>query len=100
MAKIVGMSRKGIFQEADRLLRDTEEYKRMSEGENPFGDGRASERIVETVIRWYQGKMPLLDPDKEFKPPAGRHPLRPRTGAWEEEQADVPEKTQLEPVAQ
>jgi hypothetical protein len=72
----------------------------MSEGENPFGDGGASERIVETVIRWHQGKMPLLDPDKEFKPPARRHTLRPKTGAWEEEQADVPEKIQLEPVVQ
>jgi UDP-N-acetylglucosamine 2-epimerase (non-hydrolysing) len=100
MAKIVGMSRKGIFREADRLLRDTEEYKRMSEGENPFGDGRASERIVETIVRWHQGKMPLLDPDKEFKPPARRQTLRPRSGAWEEEQADLPDKTQLEPVVQ
>src|SRR6202521_4553396 len=40
MAKIVGMSREGIFGEAERLLSDTEEYKYMSKGDNPYGDGR------------------------------------------------------------
>jgi UDP-N-acetylglucosamine 2-epimerase (non-hydrolysing) len=68
MAKIIGMSREGILCEAERLLTDTKEYKQMSEGENPFGDGRASERIVETMSRWHLGKTPLLDPDKEFNP--------------------------------
>ena len=81
MAKLVGTSREGIFREADRLLSDTEEYKRMSEGENPFGDGRASERIVETIMRWHLGKTPLLDPDKEFKLPPGGHSPRRETDA-------------------
>src|ERR1700719_2858879 len=49
MAKIVGMSRAGIFREAERLLSDTEEYKQMTEGDNPYGDGRAAERIVEAI---------------------------------------------------
>ena len=92
MAKIIGMSREGIFREAERLLSDTEEYKQMSEGENPYGDGRASERIVETLTRWHLGKTPLLDPDKEFKLAPRRHPLRRKTEAWEEPRAEVPEK--------
>jgi UDP-N-acetylglucosamine 2-epimerase (non-hydrolysing) len=92
MAKIIGMSREGIFSEVERLLSDTEEYKQMSEGENPYGDGRASERIIEAITRWHQGKTPLLDPDKEFKLPPRRHPFRRKTDVLEDARAEVPEK--------
>jgi UDP-N-acetylglucosamine 2-epimerase (non-hydrolysing) len=98
MAKIIGMSREGIFREAERLLSDTEEYKQMSEGENPYGDGRASERIVETLTRWHLGITPLLDPDREFKMFPRRHPLRRKTEAWEEPRAEVPEKVYSKPA--
>jgi UDP-N-acetylglucosamine 2-epimerase (non-hydrolysing) len=84
MAKIIGMSRKGIFDEAQRLLSDTEEYKFMSEGDNPYGDGRASERIVEAITRWHQGKTPLLDPEKEFKLPPRLHARRRKTDFLED----------------
>jgi UDP-N-acetylglucosamine 2-epimerase (non-hydrolysing) len=98
MAKIIGMSREGILRETERLLSDTEEYKQMSEGENPYGDGRASERIVETITRWHLGKTPLLDPDKEFKMPPRRHPLRRKKDAWEEARTEVPEEVHSEPA--
>jgi UDP-N-acetylglucosamine 2-epimerase (non-hydrolysing) len=92
MAKIIGMSREAIFAEAERLLSDTEEYKLMSEGENPYGDGRASERIVEAITRWHQGKRPLLDPDKEFKLPPRQNPRRRKSDALEHERTEAPEK--------
>jgi UDP-N-acetylglucosamine 2-epimerase (non-hydrolysing) len=92
MAKIVGMSREGILREAERLLSDTEEYKQMAEGANPYGDGRASERIVEAIMRWHQGKTPLLDPDKEFKLPPARHARRRKTDILGGARAEVPEK--------
>jgi UDP-N-acetylglucosamine 2-epimerase (non-hydrolysing) len=92
MAKIVGMSREGIFGEAERLLSDAAEYKYMSEGENPYGDGRASERIVEAITRWHQGKTPLLDPEKEFKLPPRSHQSRRKTDALEEAKVAAPEK--------
>lgn len=76
MAKIVGMSRKGIVDEADHLLTDTDAYQDMSEGDNPYGDGHGSERIVEAVARWHQKKTPLLEPDKEFKLAARPAPRR------------------------
>jgi len=76
MAKIIGMSRAGIVNEANRLLDDTDAYLDMSEGENPYGDGHGSERIVEAVSRWYQKKAPLLEADKEFKLPPKPHPRR------------------------
>src|ERR1700690_1874508 len=69
MAKIIGMSRERIVKEADRLLTDTDAYQDMSEGENPYGDGHSSERIVEALARWHQKKTPLLDADKQFKLP-------------------------------
>lgn len=92
MAKIIGMSREGIFGEAERLLSDSEEYKLMSEGENPYGDGRASERICEAITRWHQGKRPLLDPEKEFKLPPRPHPRRRKTDVLVHARAEVPEK--------
>jgi UDP-N-acetylglucosamine 2-epimerase (non-hydrolysing) len=67
MAKIIGMSREGIVKETSHLLNDAEAYQDMSEGENPYGDGHSSERIVEAVARWYAKKTPLLEADKQFK---------------------------------
>ena len=92
MAKIVGMSRKGIFAEAERLLSDGEEYKYMSEGDNPYGDGRASERIVEAITRWHQGKSPLLDAEKQFKLPPRPQSRRRKSDVLEDESVPVPEK--------
>lgn len=76
MARIIGMSREAIVNEAERLLSDSEAYQDMAEGENPYGDGRASERIVEAIARWHQKKTPLLDAGKEFKLPPRRNPRR------------------------
>jgi UDP-N-acetylglucosamine 2-epimerase (non-hydrolysing) len=76
MAKIIGMSREAIVREADSLLDDNEAYLDMSEGENPYGDGHGSERIVEAVSRWHQKKTPLLEPGNEFKLPPRPHPRR------------------------
>ncbi|HEY1336329.1 MAG TPA: UDP-N-acetylglucosamine 2-epimerase (non-hydrolyzing) [Bryobacteraceae bacterium] len=47
--KLVGADRDRIVGEAARLLSDAAEYTRMSRIHNPYGDGRASERIVEAV---------------------------------------------------
>jgi UDP-N-acetylglucosamine 2-epimerase (non-hydrolysing) len=83
MAKVIGMSRKGIVREADRLLTDRDAYLDMSEGENPYGDGHGSERIVEAIARWYQKKSPLLDAEREFKLPPRPHPKRRKTDSAE-----------------
>ena len=92
MSKIIGMSRKGILREAQHLLSDREAYKDMSEGENPYGDGRASERIVEAVSRWHRGKTPLLEPEKEFKLPPRPHPRRRKTDLVSQPSEELPEK--------
>jgi UDP-N-acetylglucosamine 2-epimerase (non-hydrolysing) len=83
MARIIGMSREGIVRETERLLDDTEAYLDMSEGENPYGDGRAAERIVEAIARWHQGKSPLLETEKEFHLPPRPHPRRRKSDLLE-----------------
>ncbi|MBV8892474.1 MAG: UDP-N-acetylglucosamine 2-epimerase, partial [Acidobacteria bacterium] len=79
MAKIIGMTREAIVAEADRLLSDGDAYIDMSQGDNPYGDGHGSERIVEAVARWHRKLTPLLEPDKEFKLPPRPQPRRRRT---------------------
>jgi UDP-N-acetylglucosamine 2-epimerase (non-hydrolysing) len=45
-ARLVGTSRRRIVEETERLLRDPAAYEAMARAHNPYGDGRASERIV------------------------------------------------------
>jgi len=40
----------------------------MSAGINPYGDGRAAERIVQALTRWFDGRRPLLRRAREFRP--------------------------------
>jgi len=79
MAKIIGMSRERIVTEANRLLNDSDAYQEMSDGDNPYGDGHGSERIVEAVARWHKKETPLLPPEKEFKLPPRPLPRRRKT---------------------
>lgn len=48
-AKLVGTSRTAINREAAELLDNPPSYEKMSRAHNPFGDGRASGRIVERI---------------------------------------------------
>jgi UDP-N-acetylglucosamine 2-epimerase (non-hydrolysing) len=49
-AKVVGTEKRRIIEETMRLLEDSEEYERMARAENPYGDGRASKRIVKALL--------------------------------------------------
>ncbi len=48
--KLVGTDSETIYKETVRLLTDKAEYDRMSKSSNPYGDGHASERIVDAII--------------------------------------------------
>jgi UDP-N-acetylglucosamine 2-epimerase (non-hydrolysing) len=52
VAKIVGVKRDGIIDAACELLANPASYKGMSSSVNPFGDGQASERIVEAATEF------------------------------------------------
>ncbi|MBR0161124.1 MAG: UDP-N-acetylglucosamine 2-epimerase (non-hydrolyzing) [Oscillospiraceae bacterium] len=47
--KLVGTDEDVIYRETVRLLTDPTEYARMSQAVNPYGDGHASERIVDAI---------------------------------------------------
>jgi UDP-N-acetylglucosamine 2-epimerase (non-hydrolysing) len=49
LARLVGTDEERIVLEASRLLTDPEAYRRMSEGGNPYGDGKAAGRIVDVL---------------------------------------------------
>ena len=48
--KLVGTDEEKIYQLGKELLSNPEVYERMSKASNPYGDGFASERIVERLI--------------------------------------------------
>lgn len=48
-AKLVGTNPDRIVAEVEKLLADADAYGRMARAHNPFGDGRAAERIVELL---------------------------------------------------
>jgi len=48
--KLVGTSRNKIVVEARRLLNDEHAYANMSRAHNPYGDGKAVERIVRHIL--------------------------------------------------
>ncbi len=48
--KLVGTGQAKIVNETSRLLDDPTEYQLMSRAVNPYGDGQASQRIVESLI--------------------------------------------------
>ena len=52
--KLVGTDEETIYNETKILLTDNKEYEKMSHASNPYGDGHASERIVDAIIKWKQ----------------------------------------------
>jgi len=48
-AKLVGTSKDKIVEEVERLLFDENEYKKMANAVNPYGDGKACERISQVL---------------------------------------------------
>ena len=49
--KLVGTNREMIVKEAQSLLDDYAVYEKMSKAHNPYGDGKASSRIVEFIMK-------------------------------------------------
>jgi UDP-N-acetylglucosamine 2-epimerase (non-hydrolysing) len=57
--KLVGTDPETIRQSANLLLKDHEEYQRMAKATNPYGDGKASARIVAGLKYYFE-----LTPDR------------------------------------
>lgn len=52
--RVIGTNKDSVYEETKRLLDDKQLYKHMSETNNPYGDGNASNRIV-NHIKYYFG---------------------------------------------
>ncbi|MCD6551179.1 non-hydrolyzing UDP-N-acetylglucosamine 2-epimerase [Thermotoga sp.] len=62
VAVLGGVEEKKIFGIVKRLLTDEGAYQQMAKAVNPFGDGRASKRIVKAILH----EFGLSDPPEEF----------------------------------
>ncbi len=51
--KLIGTDRDVVYNEAKTLLTDEAAYNRMAESVNPYGDGKASERIIQAILYHY-----------------------------------------------
>ena len=52
--KLVGTDEVQLKTEVLRLLEDTEAYKTMSAAHNPYGDGKAAQRILDFVLHYFK----------------------------------------------
>jgi UDP-N-acetylglucosamine 2-epimerase (non-hydrolysing) len=51
-ARLIGTKRETIVAEASKLLTCPDAYRKMISSHNPFGDGRAAERIHQCIDQW------------------------------------------------
>lgn len=64
-AKLVGTKSDNIYTIAHKLLSDKKMYKKMASAVNPYGDGKASERIVQSLLLHFKFSKKKV---KEFVP--------------------------------
>ena len=56
---MIGTAEETVYAETKALLSDPAQYRAMSEAANPYGDGKASYRIVQMIL-WRQGMKSTL----------------------------------------
>lgn len=52
--KLIGTNEDNIYMETERLLTDLSQYQHMCNAQNPYGDGKASERIVNIMEKHFK----------------------------------------------
>ena len=52
--KVVGVDEEVIYQNAKEMLTDKDAYEKMAKAVNPYGDGRACERIIKHLLGWWE----------------------------------------------
>jgi len=55
--KLVGTNKEKIVKEVESLLHNKSEYEKMSRARNPYGDGKASLRILEVILKQEWSKI-------------------------------------------
>lgn len=59
--RLIGTNKDVVYAETKRLLTDQAAYDAMSNAVNPYGDGKASQRIVQAILRDFAGEEGLPD---------------------------------------
>ena len=49
--ELVGTEEEDVYTAAKELLENEVKYNKMAQANNPYGDGKASKRIVDSVLR-------------------------------------------------
>lgn len=52
-ARLIGIEYENVYNQIDLLINNEEEYKKMANAVNPYGDGNASDRIVEIIVKQF-----------------------------------------------
>lgn len=52
--KIVGTEENDVYESVNALIKNKDEYDKMANAVNPYGDGKASDRIVEGIIEYFK----------------------------------------------
>ncbi|MFT8348599.1 non-hydrolyzing UDP-N-acetylglucosamine 2-epimerase [Clostridium saccharoperbutylacetonicum] len=65
--KLVGTDVDKIVSEANDLLKNPEAYSKMSKSINPYGDGEASRRIADAILKYFELSSNQVDEFKNIK---------------------------------
>ena len=79
VARLVGAAEDKIHREASHLLASPRAHQAMARRANPFGDGRAADRIADSVLRFLKAQPAPLKPRADAGQ-AGAPVLRTATG--------------------
>jgi UDP-N-acetylglucosamine 2-epimerase (non-hydrolysing) len=55
-ARVIGTDTNAVYREISRLLSSKTAYRKMANAVNPYGDGRASERIAKAILQYFCNK--------------------------------------------
>jgi len=53
VVKLVGTNKERVYNEVETLLNSRDKYMEMSKSINPYGDGKASERIIKKILYYF-----------------------------------------------
>lgn len=59
--RLIGTDKDVVYAETKRLLTDQAAYDAMSNAVNPYGDGKASQRIVQAILHAFAGEEAIPD---------------------------------------
>lgn len=54
--KLIGTEEEKVYTEVKKLLTDKQAYQEMAQAKNPYGDGTASQQILEAIANFFVGK--------------------------------------------